>query len=154
MVEHSWRQVPKLIALAAIVLTSLNLRTAIVALSPLAPRIQDELGVGQSLIGVLGMIPTAMFAVSAFLLPALMRRLTIAQLLLAAMILTAAGQVWRVLGPSAFNLVAGSVCALFAIGVTNAAMPVAVRSYFPNRVPAVSTTFLVASQVALSLIHI
>lgn len=151
MVEHSWRQVPKLIALAAIVLTSLNLRTAIVALSPLAPRIQDELGVGQSLIGVLGMIPTAMFAVSAFLLPALMRRLTIAQLLLAAMILTAAGQVWRVLGPSAFNLVAGSVCALFAIGVTNAAMPVAVRSYFPNRVPSVSTTFLVASQVAMGV---
>lgn len=151
MVDHSWRQAPKLIALAAIILTSLNLRTAIVALSPLVPRIQDDLGVGQSLIGVLGMIPTAMFAVSAFLLPALMRRLTIAQLLFAAMILTAAGQVWRVLGPSAFNLVAGSVCALFAIGVTNAAMPVAVRSYFPNRVPTVSTTFLVTSQVAMGL---
>lgn len=151
MVDHSWRQAPKLIALAAIILTSLNLRTAIVALSPLVPRIQDDLGVGQSLIGVLGMIPTAMFAVSAFLLPTLMRRLTIAQLLFAAMILTAVGQVWRVLGPSAFNLVAGSVCALFAIGVTNAAMPVAVRSYFPNRVPTVSTTFLVTSQVAMGL---
>lgn len=151
MTDHSWRQAPKLVALAAIILTSLNLRTAIVALSPLVPRIQDDLGIGQSLIGVLGMIPTAMFAVSAFLLPALMRRLTIAQLLFAAMILTAAGQVWRVLGPSSFNLIAGSVCALFAIGVTNAAMPVAVRAYFPNRVPTVSTSYLVTSQVFMGL---
>lgn len=138
-------------ALAAIILTSLNLRTAIVALSPLVPRIQADLGVGGSLIGFLGMLPTAMFALSAFLLPGLLRRWSVAQLLCLAMVLTAAGQLWRVFGPSPTNLITGSVLALFAIGVSNAALPLAVRSYFPEQVASVSTAFLVTSQIFMGL---
>lgn len=64
--------------LAAIILTSLNLRSAITALAPLISEIQDDLMVGASVFGVLG-------------------------------------------GPS--TLVAGSVVALFSIGITKALMP-------------------------------
>src|SRR5699024_11584154 len=95
-------------ALTAIALTATNLRTAITALAPLVPEIQDDLGVGASLFGVLGMIPTAMFAIAAFALPGLKSRFTTSQLLMMAMLITAVGQVLRVLGGPT-SLVGGSV---------------------------------------------
>lgn len=137
-------------ALTAIALTATNLRTAITALAPLVPEIQDDLGVGASLFGVLGMIPTAMFAIAAFALPGLKSRFTTSQLLMMAMLLTAVGQTLRVLGGPA-SLVGGSVLALFAIGITNALLPLAVREYYPNRVAAMSMTYLTTSQIAQSL---
>lgn len=144
---HPVAHYPRLTALTAILLTSLNLRTAITALSPLVPRIQESLGFGTGVVGVLGMIPTVMFAISAFATPGLMRRLTTSQVMLAAMIFTALGQGLRVLGDSTLMLLGGSVVALFAIGVTNTALPVAVREYFPNRVADISISFLVSSQL-------
>lgn len=137
---------PRLLALTAIVLTSFNLRTAITALAPLVPEIQTDLAVSATQIGVLGMIPTAMFALAAFVLPRLKRKLSTSQLLLFAMLLTAAGQLIRVVG-GANLLTIGSILALFAIGITNALMPLAVREYFPNHIASMSTTYLVSSQL-------
>lgn len=136
-------------ALLAIVLTSLNLRTCIVALAPLVPRISHDLGIGSGVVGILGMIPTIAFALTAFILPQLTRRFTISQLLMWAMVFTALGQLWRVLGPSTFNLMAGTAIALLAIGITNAAMPIAVRQLFPNHVSSLSTTYLVTAQLGM-----
>lgn len=144
-------QQPKLIALIAIFLTALNLRAAVTALPPLVPRIQEALGIGSTLVGVLGMIPTAMFAFSAFVTPWLLRRLPLHRALLLAMVLTALGQVLRVLGPSFPMLLAGSVVTLFAIGATNALMPVTIRAHFPNHVPSMSTTYMVAMQIGMSV---
>ena len=141
----------RFIALIAIFLTALNLRAAVTALPPLVPRIQESLGVGGTLIGVLGMIPTAMFALSAFSTPLMLRRLTLHSALILAMLLTAAGQVLRVLGPSFALLVVGSILSLFAVGATNALMPIVVRTHFPNRVPALSTTYMVAMQIGMSI---
>lgn len=141
---------PRLTALTAIVLTSLNLRTAVTALAPLGAQIQDDLAVSASLFGVLGMIPTAMFATAAFILPALKARFSTSQLLIFAMLITAAGQVLRVVG-GPVSLVGGSLLALFAIGITNTLMPLAVREYFPNRVAAMSMTYLTSSQIIQAL---
>jgi MFS transporter, CP family, cyanate transporter len=141
---------PRWVALIAIVLASLNLRAAVTAISPLIPRIQEDLGISGTVVGLIGMIPTAMFAVSAFTLPWLSSRLTPAQLLLLVLLLTAAGQVLRVLGPSTVMLLAGSVVTMFAVGATNAAMPLATRAYFPHRVPLMSTAYLTASQLTMA----
>ncbi|WP_080796001.1 MFS transporter [Corynebacterium pacaense] len=141
---------PRFTALTAIALTSLNLRTAVTALSPLVPEIQRSIGVSASMVGVLGMIPTAMFAIAAFVLPGFKRRLTTSQLLLIAMLLTAAGQLLRVsAGP--VMLLGGSVAALFAIGVTNALLPLAVREYFPNHISSMSIGYLISSQITMAL---
>lgn len=141
---------PRITALLAILLTAVNLRAAITALSPLIPRIQESLGVSGTVIGILGMVPTAMFAISAFALPPLKKHLTFSQLLFVAMLLTGLGQLWRSFGDSTWSLIAGSLIAFFSIGVTNAALPLAVREYFPNHVPGLSTAYMVVSQIVQS----
>lgn len=138
---------PTPLALLSIVLTAFNLRTMVTAVSPLVPEIQQSLGVGSSIVGILGTIPTIMFALSAFVAPRLMRRLTVSQALAIAMAFTGLGQLGRVLGPSVLALLVGSAVALFAIGITNAVLPLAVRAFFPERVSAVTMTYLCASQL-------
>ncbi|WBT09547.1 MFS transporter [Corynebacterium sp. SCR221107] len=138
---------PTPIALVAIVLTAFNLRTMVTAISPLVPDIQQSLGVGSGLVGILGTIPTIMFALSAFSAPRLMRHLTVSQALAIAMAVTGLGQITRVLGPSVALLLTGTALALFAIGITNAVLPLAVRAYFPTKVSALTITYLCASQV-------
>lgn len=146
----SARQV-RLIAFVGIALTALNMRAAVTALPPLIGRITPDLGLDSGAVGVLVMLPTAMFAVSAFAAPQLLRRLGLPGLLIAAMVLTALGQISRVLGPSTATLFGGSLLALFAIGVTNAVAPLAVREYFPDKIRSMSMTYMLFMQAGMML---
>lgn len=142
---------PRLIALLAILLAAANLRTAITALAPLLPQVQDSLGIGGTVVGVLGTLPTAMFALSAFILPRLCARLTLPQVMVVALVLTGIGQLLRVAYPSPSLLFLGSLVALLAIGVLNSVMPLVVREYFPNHVPGMSISYMLSSQAVLAL---
>ncbi|APT84327.1 MFS transporter [Corynebacterium aquilae] len=141
---------PHWVAGLAIILTALNMRAAVTGLSPLLPRLMHDLGLSGTQIGVLGMIPTAMFAVSAISSPKLLKVLTIPRALFLAMVLTAGGQILRVAIPTFTGMFAGSLCALFAIGVTNALLPLAVRAFYPSRVPGWSMTYLVVMQIGMA----
>lgn len=142
---------PRTMALVAILLASINLRTSITALSPLLPRIEEQLGMGGTVVGLLGTIPTAMFALSAFVLPTLKRRFTLSEMMLVSAGFTALGQLLRVAYPSQWILLAGTVIALFALGILNATMPLVVREYFPRHVAGMSTTYMLTSQVSLTV---
>lgn len=139
----------RLLAFAGIVLTALNMRAAVTGLPPLIGRMAPDLGLSPGFVGALGMLPTAMFAASAFATPPLLRRLRLPHALFAMMAATAAGQLLRVAGPSTAALVAGSLVALFAIGVTNTVAPLAVRAYFPEAVPRMSTAYMLAMQTGM-----
>ncbi|MFD2456209.1 MFS transporter [Corynebacterium mendelii] len=138
-----------LIALIAIALTATNMRAAVTALSPLVPLINNDLHLGGTMVGLLGMIPTAMFALAAFATPTLLQAWSGPRMLMIAMLLTTAGEILRVIGPHTGLLFAGTALALFAVGITNAAVPLAVRQFFPARVPAVSMVYLVAMQAGM-----
>ena len=54
----------RLMVLVAILLFALCLRSAVTSLTPLLTQISHEIGFGSAVIGVFGMLPTAMFAVA------------------------------------------------------------------------------------------
>ena len=88
------------VALVGVVLVSLNLRTAVTSLSPLLGVIDAEIGLGTGGMGLLGMVPTAMFALWGVLTPIALRRMGLEALTVLAMAAAASGQVVRVRPPA------------------------------------------------------
>lgn len=138
-----------LLPLLAIALAALNMRAAVTGLSPLIPTIQQQLGLNNTLVGLIGMIPTAMFGLAALATPKILQRFTLIQALILALIITGCGLLIRVWG-NPLTLFAGSMLALLQIGMLNAMMPLAVRLLFPQKVHLVSIWYLVFMQIGMA----
>ena len=136
-----------LIALAGVVLVSLNLRTAVTSISPLLGEIDAELGLGPGGMSMLGMIPTAMFALWGVLTPLVLRRYGLETVTVIAMIAAAAGQVLRAFAPDPWTMGVGSLIALAGMGVGNVVAPPLVKKYFPRHVPAMSMAYITGLQI-------
>lgn len=120
-------------ALIGILLVALSARQAVSAASPLLPAIGADLPFSALSVGVLGMLPTAGFALMGFLAVPLIRRIDLEHLLLASILLTTLGQVGRALGwtiPS-FLLLTG--IAMLGLGMANIVMPPLLMKYFPDK---------------------
>jgi CP family cyanate transporter-like MFS transporter len=135
------------LALAAIVLTAVNLRTAVTSITPLLDRLGQTFGFGTTLTGVLGMLPTAAFAVFGVLTPRLIRRIGPERTALVAMAVAALGLALRALADTTGLLLAGSVIALAGMGAGNVVIPPLVKKHFADRVGAVSATYLTFLQL-------
>lgn len=139
-----------MVPFVAIFLTSLNLRALVTALAPLIPEVQTSLGLSTTIIGFIGSLPSIMFALAAFASPRMLKQLSIAQVLALAMAATGLAQILRVLGPSTFTLMVGTAAALFAVGIANAVIPLAVREYFPHAVPRMTMMYLISMQITMT----
>ncbi|WP_314037779.1 MFS transporter [Dietzia sp. CH92] len=136
-----------LVAFVGVVLVSLNLRTAVTSLSPLLGVIDAEIGLGAAGMGLLGMIPTLMFAVWGVLTPVVLRRMGLELLTVSAMLAAAAGQVIRALAQDPWVMGAGSLVALAGMGIGNVVAPPLVKKYFPRHVAAVSMAYITGLQL-------
>jgi MFS transporter, CP family, cyanate transporter len=117
---------------AAVLLIALNLRPAVVAVSPLLSQIRDDLGLGGAVGGLLTTLPVLCFGLLAPFAGRLARRLGLETTLLVALLVLAAGILVRLI-PSLTPLLVGSVLAGIAIAVGNTLMPVVVKRDFPHR---------------------
>ncbi|EFV91896.1 MFS transporter [Dietzia cinnamea P4] len=136
-----------LVAFVGVVLVSLNLRTAVTSLSPLLGVIDAEIGLGAAGMGLLGMIPTLMFAVWGVLTPMVLRRTGLELLTVLAMVAAAAGQVIRAVAHDPWVMGAGSLVALAGMGIGNVVAPPLVKKYFPRHVAAVSMAYITGLQL-------
>jgi CP family cyanate transporter-like MFS transporter len=127
-----WRG--RTIALLAVVLIGLNLRTAVGALSPLFDRIDDDIALGSVGIGFLGLLPPVCFAVVGLVSPLLERRLGIERVMVLSMAAVLGGHVVRATSGDYLTLVAGSTVTFAGMGVANVLLPPLVRRYFPDRI--------------------
>jgi CP family cyanate transporter-like MFS transporter len=66
---------PRWSLVAAIVLTALNLRTAVTSVGPLLSEVQDGIGLSSALAGVLTTLPVVCFALVGWYAPAVASRL-------------------------------------------------------------------------------
>ncbi|MEK0265415.1 hypothetical protein QT383_03220 [Stenotrophomonas rhizophila] len=113
----------RLLAFAAILLAALNLRTAVTSLTPLLDVLGQTFGFGTTMTGVLGMLPTAAFALFGVTTPAVARRLGLERTALLAMSLATVGLLLRSMAGGVGSLLFGSVVALAGMGIGNVVVP-------------------------------
>lgn len=137
----------RLTVLVAIVLSALTLRVAVTAITPLLDEIGADVGFDSTVIGVFGMLPTAMFAASGLLTPRLVVRFGLEPVALAAMTATVIGLGTRATMSGTGGLLAFSALALGGMGIGNVVLPPLVKRYFPDRLGVVSTAYILCVQI-------
>ncbi|WP_424216724.1 CynX/NimT family MFS transporter (plasmid) [Streptomyces sp. BI20] len=126
-----------------IVLLALNLRPALVAVSPLVPTIRAESGMSAAGASLLTALPLLCFGLLAPVAPALGRRWGIERTLLATMVAVCAGTVLRIV-PGTAPLFAGTVVAGAGIAVANVLLPGLIKRDFPTRVNLMTSLYSMA----------
>ncbi|WP_161928809.1 MFS transporter [Gordonia crocea] len=141
----------RLVVVVAILVFAASLRTAVTSIAPLLTRIGDEMGFGATTIGLIGMMPTAMFGIAGFLAPALSRRIGLENLTLAAVVATGAGIALRATSSSAGVLLLWSGLALLGMGIGNIVIPPLVKRYFSDRIALMSTAYITFVQLGTAV---
>ncbi|GAB0106712.1 MFS transporter [Nocardia sp. JMUB6875] len=137
----------RLLVLVAIVVSALTLRVAVTAFTPLAARIGADIGYSTAVVGVFGMLPTAMFALGGLLTPLVSRRLGLELTALVAMLMTGLGSALRAIVPDTWELLAFSALALGGMGIGNIVIPPLVKRYFSDRLALLSSVYIVMVQL-------
>lgn len=138
----------RLLVLAAIIMSALTLRAAVTAFSPLAEQIGDDIGYGTAIVGVFGMLPTAMFGVAGLVTPFAVRRFGLERTVLLAMLLAGFGSLARVFSSGTGELLALSGVALLGMGIGNVVIPPLVKRYFADRLASISSLYIVMVQLS------
>ena len=144
-----WRD--RTLVLLGIVLSAFNLRTAVTSLTPLLDSLGQTLGFGSTMTGVLGMVPTAAFALFGVATPGIAHRLGLERTALLAMVLATLGLFARAFIGDTWMLLLTSAIALSGMGMGNVVLPPLVKRYFGDRVGTVSTAYITVLQLGTIL---
>lgn len=144
-----WRG--RFVVLIGVLLVALNLRIAVASVSPILELVRADVALSATQAGLLGTIPVASFAVFGALTPLLARRVGLEPLLIAAMALSAAGEIVRSTAHSSTGFLVWTVVALAGMGMGNVLLPPLVKRYFPDRVGVVTSAYSVTLSVSTAL---
>ncbi|MGY1986419.1 CynX/NimT family MFS transporter [Blastococcus sp. SYSU DS0669] len=117
----------------AIVLTALNLRTAVTSVGPVLQEIERGLGISSSAAGVITTMPVLCFALIGFAGPALSARFRDSRVLAGALIAMTAGLALRSLAAAFPVFLAGTALAMAGGALGNVMLPGLVKRHFPGR---------------------
>jgi CP family cyanate transporter-like MFS transporter len=117
----------------AIVLTGLNLRTAVNSIGPVLEEIEQGLGLSSGLAGLVTSLPLLCFAALGFAGPPLSARYRDSHVLAGALLTMAAGLVLRSAAGAFWLFVVGTVLAMTGGALGNVLLPSLVKRYFPHR---------------------
>ena len=145
------RNLARLLALSAIALLALNLRTAVSSISPVVTFIQEEISLPIVTIGLLGVAAPLAFAIATSLSYPPARRIGVEKTLLITIGLIVSGHLLRALAWDSSALFAGSLMSLLGAGMGNVLLPVMVRKYFPNRVGIISSFYITLTAVSATI---
>ena len=136
----------------AIVLTGLNLRTAVNSVGPVLEELQAGLGLSSGLAGLVTTMPVLCFAVLGFAGPPLSARYRDSHVLAGALLAMAAGLVLRAVAGAFWLFLAGTALAMVGGALGNVLLPGLVKRHFPGRtglmVGAYGTAMAVGGAVA------
>ena len=137
---------------AAIVLTGLNLRTAVNSVGPVLEELQRGLGLSSGEAGLVTTMPVICFALIGFAGPPLSARFRDGHVLAGALATMAVGLVLRATAAGFGVFLAGTVLAMVGGALGNVLLPALVKKHFPHRtgllVGAYSTALSLGGAVA------
>ena len=136
------------LALVGIVLFAFSLRTAVASLSPVLGYIGADFATPAAVIGLIGTAPPVCYAVFGILTPQLERRFGLERLAIAAMVVAAAGLIWRGLAIDSVTLLLSTALIFAAVGVGNILLPPLVKKYFPDRIGLMTTIYSTTMAIA------
>lgn len=136
------------LALVGIMLVALNVRTAVVAVSPIVRLVGADIPLDSVGIGLIGMLPPVAFALSGVFAPFVAHRLGLETTLVVACAAMAAGTALRSVVSDFPLFFIGSVIALTGMGFGNILLPPAVKKYFPDRIGLVSAIYVTLVSVS------
>ncbi|MGY1601262.1 CynX/NimT family MFS transporter [Geodermatophilus sp. SYSU D00815] len=122
-----------LLIAVAIVLTGLNLRTAVNSVGPVLEELERGLGISSGLAGVITTMPLLCFAALGFAGPPLSARYRDSHVLAGGLLAMAAGLVLRAAADSFWLFLVGTVLAMTGGALGNVLLPSLVKRYFPTR---------------------
>ncbi|MGF2949159.1 MFS transporter [Microbacterium alcoholitolerans] len=137
-----WRG--RALAVLGIVLCAFSLRSAVASLSPVIELIGDDFTVSSALLGVIGTLPPACFALFGLLTPLLERRMGIERVTVLALGSIAVGLAWRGLVGESIGLLLATTLIFAGVGMGNILLPPLVKKYFPDRLGLMMTLYTTA----------
>lgn len=129
-------------ALLGIVLISINLRTAVSAVSPIVAPISVDIPLSSFDLGIIGSVPPVAFALAALFGALVARRVGVERLLLIGIVAMVAGQALRALSHNFSTFLLGTVIALAGTGIGNVLVPALVKRYFPDRLGLITSLYV------------
>jgi CP family cyanate transporter-like MFS transporter len=117
----------------AIVLTALNLRTAVTSVGPVLEELQAGLGLSSGQAGLVTTMPVICFALIGFAASPLTARFRDGHVLAGALLAMAVGLVGRALAGSFWLFLVGTAVAMVGGALGNVMLPSLVKKWFPRR---------------------
>ncbi len=133
-----WR---RFVVCALIVAVGFNLRSVILAVPPVLPLIQQNLGLSYTAIGFLTALPVFVLACTAWPSGLFIERVGSRTSVIIGLVLLAAGTFLRALGPSAATLFLFTLLLSLGIALTQTTIPVLIRHWFPTQIGFVAALF-------------
>lgn len=134
-----WRG--RALAVIGILLCAFSLRSAVASLSPVVDLIGDDFEVSPAVLGVIGTLPPACFAVFGILTPMLERRLGLERLTVIALGAITVGLIGRGLAADTVGLLAGTAVIFAGVGMANILLPPLVKKFFADRIGVMMTIY-------------
>lgn len=115
-----------------VLITALNLRAVIIAISPMLEQIRASTGMSSTAAGLLTTLPVLCFGLFAHVAPRLARRFGLDLVLWGTMVVLTGGIAIRIM-PTILSLFIGTAVIGMAIGIANVLLPASIKRDFPHQ---------------------
>lgn len=138
--ENGLNKASRILLLVGILFVAINLRPALSSIGPLIDMIRLDLGLSETLLGLLTTLPLIAFGVVSTITPLFTKRFGIGNTLLGAMTLLTVGILVRSL-EGVFPLYLGTVLLGIAIAFGNVLIPALIKRNFPHKAGIVTSLY-------------
>ncbi|WP_027126561.1 CynX/NimT family MFS transporter [Gelidibacter mesophilus] len=138
--QNGLNKASRTLLLVGVLFVAINLRPALSSIGPLINMIRQDVGLSDTLLGLLTTLPLIAFGVVSTITPLFTKRFGIGNTLLGALILLTAGIIIRSVG-GIFELYLGTTLLGIAIAFGNVLIPALIKRNFPHKAGFVTSLY-------------